>query len=291
MSVRALTAVWECSKSKGADLLVMLALADWADFDGWCWPGLSQLQRKTRLSRPTVIAALKQLVSDGELSLSADRHTEALNQARARALGYQPTAIYRIEVGKQLNYLDSEQVVKSSATGSQIDGAQVVKSADPSLLVQPSVDPSDQTVSAPALPGMAPLLPDDLRRLWNEHRGSLPECRILTPKLREDARARLREQPAREVWIQVAQKMAASKVCAGSRWATFRHFVKRETWAKALEGAYDWDPADRREAPRGRSTPKDMRRQIRDANVAHVASQPIYKPPMDDDDDSDEAEA
>lgn len=63
--------VWDSSKLKGSELLLLLAIADNARDDGHAWPGLSLLAAKTRLSRPTVSKKLSALVESGELYIHA----------------------------------------------------------------------------------------------------------------------------------------------------------------------------------------------------------------------------
>lgn len=63
MSVRVSTWVWHDTTARGNDLLVLLALADTADDDGSCWPGVSTIAAKTRLDRATVQRRLKVLQS------------------------------------------------------------------------------------------------------------------------------------------------------------------------------------------------------------------------------------
>ena len=68
MSVAATTWVWGAScKAQGADLLVLLALADYADEDGNCYASWAKLQAKTRLSRSTVIRSLRRLQESDQL--------------------------------------------------------------------------------------------------------------------------------------------------------------------------------------------------------------------------------
>jgi hypothetical protein len=50
MSVRTLNRVWEASRQTGGALLVLLAIADFADDDGLAYPSISTLARKARLS-------------------------------------------------------------------------------------------------------------------------------------------------------------------------------------------------------------------------------------------------
>ena len=40
MSIRVMTQVWDTSEQKGSALLLLLALADHAADDGFCWPGI-----------------------------------------------------------------------------------------------------------------------------------------------------------------------------------------------------------------------------------------------------------
>lgn len=137
-------------------------------------------------------------------------------------------------------------------------------------------DPSEEPSIEPSVTSQG-LTATGLQAIWNQHRGTLPTSRSLTLKMRRDANRRLVEQPKAEIWITVVQKMAASKVCAGAPWATFRHLIKPDTWAKAIDGAYDWDPANRQPKTSG-----SVREQVRSANVKQVASQGIYIPPDDD---------
>lgn len=65
MSVRVSTWVWHDTTAKGNDRLMLLALADNANDDGWCWPGIPQLVAKTMLGRSTVFRRLDVLESAG----------------------------------------------------------------------------------------------------------------------------------------------------------------------------------------------------------------------------------
>lgn len=69
MSVKYSTLVWENSFSEGTDRLVMLALADFADDDGECYPGVSRVAKKCRLSKRTVQRSFQTLIEAGELNI------------------------------------------------------------------------------------------------------------------------------------------------------------------------------------------------------------------------------
>jgi hypothetical protein len=69
MSVAATNYVWTQSPAEGADRLVLLALADFADESGNCFGSWGKLEEKTRLARRTVADCLRRLQESGELVL------------------------------------------------------------------------------------------------------------------------------------------------------------------------------------------------------------------------------
>ena len=62
-----MSTVWEQSKEKGSNLLLLLAIADHAADDGYCWPGTKTLAKKIRMSVRSVLRAIKTLEASGEL--------------------------------------------------------------------------------------------------------------------------------------------------------------------------------------------------------------------------------
>jgi len=67
MSVRWITVVWEKSPYKGERLLLHLALADYANDEGTCFPSQRTLSHKARCSENFVRVCLNQMVADGHL--------------------------------------------------------------------------------------------------------------------------------------------------------------------------------------------------------------------------------
>lgn len=58
--------VWAWGKgSTPAETLVLLAIADHADADGVCWPGMRRVAEKTGLARRTVVRAVEALEASG----------------------------------------------------------------------------------------------------------------------------------------------------------------------------------------------------------------------------------
>ena len=69
--------VWEHSKAEEGARLVMLALADFSNDDGECWPSIPQLAKKSRLSDRQVQRILRSLEIAGEIEVehsSGGRH-------------------------------------------------------------------------------------------------------------------------------------------------------------------------------------------------------------------------
>lgn len=75
MSVKIMSRVWESSKQKGTDLLLLLALADNADDEGYCWPGIEYLRKKIRMTSRSVINALQRIEEDGEVIINHNRRS------------------------------------------------------------------------------------------------------------------------------------------------------------------------------------------------------------------------
>lgn len=70
MGVRAVTCVWESSRAKGSELLVLLKIADWADEDGRnSWGSVVKIAALSRMTERAVRDILKRLVAMGELEI------------------------------------------------------------------------------------------------------------------------------------------------------------------------------------------------------------------------------
>lgn len=75
MSVKVISRVWECSSHGGNELLVLLALADWADDDGrHIYPSVPRIAAKCKLTERGVRYILRKLEASGELITSMQSH-------------------------------------------------------------------------------------------------------------------------------------------------------------------------------------------------------------------------
>src|SRR5574337_931876 len=73
MSIKIASRVWEHSPQSGAPLLILLALADFANDEGLCWPLVSTLAKKSRLGDRATQKWLSQLQDSGEIYRSQAR--------------------------------------------------------------------------------------------------------------------------------------------------------------------------------------------------------------------------
>lgn len=68
MSVHVSAYVWEHSQHKGTELLLLLALADMANKEGYAWPSVGTLGKFIRMSERNTRRALRALEASGELA-------------------------------------------------------------------------------------------------------------------------------------------------------------------------------------------------------------------------------
>lgn len=70
MSIKLMSAIWERAPQKGAELLVLLALADWANDRGECDPSYNQLAEKARVDRRRAIRLVSKLIKDKAITVA-----------------------------------------------------------------------------------------------------------------------------------------------------------------------------------------------------------------------------
>jgi len=87
MSIQVMTAVWRKAPYEGGALLVLLAMADWADDNGNCWPSVRTLAEKSRQSERNVRKCLARMKRDGTVSIEVNAGPHFANR-------------YRIQFGK-----------------------------------------------------------------------------------------------------------------------------------------------------------------------------------------------
>jgi hypothetical protein len=69
-----MSAVWEKAPYREGTLLALLALADWANDEGVCWPKIAQVAHKARLSHSGAEYCMRKLTKEGAISVIKDNH-------------------------------------------------------------------------------------------------------------------------------------------------------------------------------------------------------------------------
>jgi hypothetical protein len=132
MSVKVSTKVWKGSRHNSGNLLLLLALADHANDEGFAWPGIPLLAQKARLSQRHTRRCLSQLVGSGELEILP-------NQAPSGR------ALYRIRLEKLESAIlsagtsASDEVTPVSVTPDAADRA-----VGPPYIEEPSTETSEE---------------------------------------------------------------------------------------------------------------------------------------------------
>jgi hypothetical protein len=89
MSTEISNLVWKYSKQKGSRLLLLAALADYANAEAWCWPSIKSLCQRTRMGERYVQQMIRDICQDGELEV---REKEGSSNSYRITIGVNPSA-------------------------------------------------------------------------------------------------------------------------------------------------------------------------------------------------------
>ena len=117
MSVAITRAIWQSSPVGGGELLVLLALADYASDDGWCWPSAATLAHRVHLSRRQVFRVLRALEERGLITLERGTGPQRSNRYRVAAAQF-PTADTEVITGDH----HGDTGVTMMVTSASVDG-------------------------------------------------------------------------------------------------------------------------------------------------------------------------
>jgi hypothetical protein len=177
MSVRILSSVWDRAQYEGPAFVVLLALADWADDEGRCYPSITKLARKARLGLTATKSALKRLRSDGVLDVETAGNSKTSNRYRllVESMGRSPG-----DLGRETTTVARRpRVGRETTEGGSPDDLGVGRETAPirhRSVNEPSIKPSTRFV----LPAS---ISETIWADYEEMRRKLK--RPLTPKARE----------------------------------------------------------------------------------------------------------
>lgn len=153
MSIRAMSAVWDCSTfDDPSALLVLLALADHADARGECWPSVESLVHKSRSSRRTVQRTIADAEDRGELIRVVNAGPKGTNVYRFTL----PGAVDNMSTGgatvAPLPGIGAPQTTGGGATprlgGGATGGARIIKNRQEPSRARAHARPTDVTSPA-----------------------------------------------------------------------------------------------------------------------------------------------
>jgi len=142
VSIYVSTWCWQHSRASGADLLVLLAIADQANDDGQeAWPSHATLADRCRVSVKTTQRATQRLMELGELTV--DRHAGPASQGATRQhpnkYSFPAYQAYRKQGQSDAA---SARAAAKAATSAPRSGDILARSSDTAVSPYPSLDPS-----------------------------------------------------------------------------------------------------------------------------------------------------
>lgn len=130
-----MSAVWTGSAQKGSTLLLLLAIADFANDEGTAWPGITTLAKKIRMTERSTQMIVAALVKSGELRVQ-------------RGAGPHGTNLYTVVYQRPLASQGGEKFSPEKIAGRN-PGLEGVKPASPGGEIAASPEPSLTTKQPP----------------------------------------------------------------------------------------------------------------------------------------------
>ena len=87
MSIKLMTRVWDETRFKGTELLILLCLADHANDEGICWPSYGKLALRARCSRRQAIRCLIRLKEEGWVAITGKKQARSGQWTNVYQLG------------------------------------------------------------------------------------------------------------------------------------------------------------------------------------------------------------
>lgn len=135
MSVQASAWVWNNSRAEGGTLLVALALANRADEEGVCWPGVKRLSEWTRMSERSVQRHLRTLEELGELEVTprfGDSSVyrlliEGVSDCHPRQNGFSPVRVLSPNTKETFNPSSTSSSIKTKTRSAVVENRRMEK--------------------------------------------------------------------------------------------------------------------------------------------------------------------
>ncbi len=141
MSIRVMSKVWDSYPGGGTELLALLALADWSDDDGRCFPSMASIAKKIRLSRSQAQRTVHSLINANYIAVIGNEFGGARGSSRK----------YQILIHKLTGSTDATGGVHATGSRDAHDGSHACGDTGSTHATQtinePSKEPSDKKSS------------------------------------------------------------------------------------------------------------------------------------------------
>lgn len=219
MAISVMTDVWEKSRARGTELLLLLAIADFANQDGVAYPSVPTLAKKIRMSERNTHYLLKKLATAGELEIMRNAGPRGCNLFRVQTLQY-------------ANFAGVQSVVGRGANGS----TKVVQSIAP----EPSLNRQEQSFNV----GAAQVLDYLNKKAGRTYKPVPANLKLIAARLKEGATA---DECRKVIDAKVAAWLNDSKMREYLRPATLFNAIKYAQYAgelgqqAAASGGESWE--------------------------------------------------
>lgn len=222
MSVRIMANVWEHPGINSTQKIVLLALADWANDEGMCWPSIQRIADKCCLTTRAVQKALRAMEEMGLL-----RYEDGVHKSRTYWISLPVNHVHpRTTFTPPLNDVHPTPEPRSPNT---------------------SYTHQLTTTSSKSSDDDPPVTEEEIIECWNDlaARTGLPKIKVMNDKRRNMLRKRIKECPDVETWSTAFRNIERSSFLRGDNergWqADFDFLVQPTSFMRIIEGSYTHD--------------------------------------------------
>jgi hypothetical protein len=133
-----MSAVWSDAPYEGGILLVLLALADYANDEGECWPRVDSIAAKARLTQRQTHNILRQLKADGVLTVHSGGGRGRSSHYKLNTETLKRGSLNSVSV-KFISVKPARETLKSGAENTEICSSAIRKNHQ-----EPSIEPSGE---------------------------------------------------------------------------------------------------------------------------------------------------
>jgi len=253
VSVKVLSVVWDSFPGGGSELLTLLAMADWSDDDGRCWPSIAALAKKVRLERRQAQRAVHRLIDAGFVNITGNETGGAPGSTRQYRIVL--SRLTGVSHDTRRGVLGDTGVTEDTGVVEDADGClprrETGVSQDTQYVNEPSVHVKDMADKPPIDGKTVDSCPhQQIIDLYHEVIPMGRRVRVWSDSRKAKLRGRWREETKRqslEWWRRFFGHIAKSDFLTGRTGTTTRSpfeidlewIVSPTNFIKILEGKYD----------------------------------------------------